>query len=324
MTAPFSLETRVGKVTLKNPVLVASGTFGFAREYEKLFPVSALGGVMVKGLTIEPRAGNPPPRLVETPAGLLNSVGLQNPGVHKFIKEELPRLRDLGTEIIANISGFSLAEYGRLAEILDKEEGLAALEVNISCPNVKEGGMTFGVHPESAAEVTRLVRQSTSLPVWVKLSPNVTDIVAIAQAVVDAGADALTLINTLSGMAIDTEKRRPVLGNVFGGLSGPAVKPVALRMIWQVYEAVPVPLVGMGGIMNYRDALEFIMAGATAVAVGTGLFLDPLSPLKIIEGLQDYLAKHQEETIADLIGAAHNITMNIREEKSELRGGRQC
>ena len=306
MTAPFSLETRVGKVTLKNPVLVASGTFGFAREYEKLFPVSALGGVMVKGLTIEPRAGNPPPRLVETPAGLLNSVGLQNPGVHKFIKEELPRLRDLGTEIIANISGFSLAEYGRLAEILNKEEGLAALEVNISCPNVKKGGMTFGVHPESAAAVTRLVRQSTSLPVWVKLSPNVTDIVAIAQAVVDAGADALTLINTLSGMAIDTEKRRPVLGNVFGGLSGPAVKPVALRMIWQVYEAVPVPLVGMGGIMNYRDVLEFIMAGATAVAVGTGLFLDPLAPLKIIEGLQDYLAKHQEKTITDLIGGAHN------------------
>lgn len=311
MTAPFSLETRVGKVTLKNPVLVASGTFGFAREYEKLFPVSALGGVMVKGLTIEPRAGNPPPRLVETPAGLLNSVGLQNPGVHKFIKEELPRLRDLGTEIIANISGFSLAEYGRLAEILDKEEGLAALEVNISCPNVKEGGMTFGVHPESAAEVTRLVRQSTSLPVWVKLSPNVTDIVAIAQAVVDAGADALTLINTLSGMAIDTEKRRPVLGNVFGGLSGPAVKPVALRMIWQVYEAVPVPLVGMGGIMNYRDALEFIMAGATAVAVGTGLFLDPLCPLKIMEGLQEFLAKHQEKTIMDLIGAAHDSKKNI-------------
>jgi dihydroorotate dehydrogenase (NAD+) catalytic subunit len=305
LTTASSLETRVGRVTLKNPVLVASGTFGFAREYERLFPISALGGVMVTGITLEPRAGNPPPRLMETPAGLLNSIGLENPGVHKFIEEELPRLRDLGTEIIVNISGFSLDEYGRLAEILDKETGLAALEVNISCPNVKKGGMTFGVHPESAAAVTRMVRQSTSLPVWVKLSPNVTDIVEIAQAVVDAGADALTLINTLSGMAIDPEKRRPVLGNVFGGLSGPAVKPVALRMIWQVYQAVTVPLVGMGGIINYRDALEFIMAGATAVAIGTGLFLDPFSPLKVIEGLQGFLAKNPEETIRDLIGAAH-------------------
>jgi dihydroorotate dehydrogenase (NAD+) catalytic subunit len=317
LTAALSLETKVGRVTLKNPVLVASGTFGFAREYEKLFPVSALGGVMVTGVTLEPRAGNPPPRLVETPAGLLNSIGLQNPGVHWFIKEELPRLRDLGTEIIVNISGFSLEEYGRLAEILDREPGLAALEVNISCPNVKKGGMTFGVHPESAAAVTRLVRQGTSLPVWVKLSPNVTDIVEIAQAVVDAGADALSLINTLSGIAIDPDKRRPVLGNVFGGLSGPAVKPVALRMIWQVYQEVPVPLVGMGGITNYRDALEFIMAGATAVAVGTGLFLDPLSPLKIIEGLQGFLAKHQEETITNLIGAAHNREESIDEEKRE-------
>lgn len=320
MTAVSSLETKVGRVTLANPVLVASGTFGFAREYEQLFPVSALGGVMVKGLTLEPRAGNPPPRLVETPAGLLNSVGLQNPGVHSFIREELPRLRDLETQIIVNIAGFTPEEYGRLAEILHKEPGLAALELNISCPNLKEGGMAFGILPESAAAITRLVRQNTSLPLWVKLSPNVTNIVEIAQAVVAEGADAVSLINTLSGMAIDPDKRRPVLGNVFGGLSGPAVKPVALRMIWQVYRAVQVPLVGMGGITNHRDALEFIMAGATAVAVGTGLFLDPLSPLKIIEGIRDFLAKHQQKSVAGLIGAAHKRG-DTRAEGEENNGG---
>lgn len=305
MTGEPSLTTRLGRVTLANPVLVASGVFGFAREYERLFPVSALGGVVVKGITLEPRAGNPPPRLAETPAGLLNAVGLQNPGVEAFIRDELPRLRDLGTKVIVNIAGFTPEEFGRLAKILDKQRGISALELNISCPNVKKGGMAFGVVPETAALITKLVREETSLPVWIKLSPNVTDITEIAAAVVDAGAEVLSLVNTLLGMAIDIEKRRPVLGNIFGGLSGPAIKPVALRMIWQVYREIKVPLVGMGGITNTRDALEFIMAGASAVAVGTGLFTDPLAPVKIIEGLRRFLVKNQEKKVEDLVGAAH-------------------
>lgn len=308
MTGNPCLTTRLGRVTLVNPVLAASGVFGFAREYAQLFPVSALGGVVVKGLTLEPRAGNPPPRLVETPAGLLNAVGLQNPGVKAFVREELPRLRDLGTKVIANIAGFTPEEFGRLAKILDRQQGLAALELNISCPNVKKGGMAFGVIPETAALITRLVREETSLPVWVKLSPNVTNITEIAAAVVEAGAEVISLVNTLAGMAIDIEKRRPVLGNIYGGLSGPAIKPVALRMVWQVYRETAVPLVGIGGITNSRDALEFIMAGASAVAVGTGFFTDPFVPQKIVAGLRRFLVKKQEKSIEDLVGAAHRET----------------
>ncbi len=303
------LAVKVGRVSLKNPILTASGTFGFAREYNKLFPVSVLGGITAKGLTLRPRAGNSPPRLVETPSGLINAIGLQNPGLTAFLQQELPFLRELETSVIVNIAGFTIDEFACLASTLDGEVGITALEVNISCPNVKKGGMAFGIDPEVAARVTRTVREATSLPVWVKLSPNVTAIAEIAQAVEEAGAEAITLINTLPGMAIDIKKQRPVLGNISGGLSGPAVKPVALHHLWQVYKAVKIPLVGMGGISTPEDALEFIMAGATAVAVGTALFHDPFTPLKIIDGLCDYLDQEQVERIEDLIGIAHR---NVR------------
>jgi dihydroorotate dehydrogenase (NAD+) catalytic subunit len=299
------LIVKVGQFSLKNPVLTASGTFGFAREYNRLFPVSALGGIAAKGLTVQPRAGNPPPRLVETPSGLINAIGLQNPGLTAFLQQELPFLRELGTAVIVNIAGFTIDEFAHLASVLDGETGITALEVNISCPNVKKGGMAFGIHPEAAARVTRTVREATSLPVWVKLSPNVTAITEIAQAVEEAGADAITLINTLPGMAIDIKNRRPVLGNISGGLSGPAVKPVALHHLWQVYKAVKIPIVGMGGISTPEDALEFIMAGATAVAVGTAMFHDPYTPLKIINGLSGYLDVEQVGRVEDLIGIAH-------------------
>ncbi|HEY8344550.1 MAG TPA: dihydroorotate dehydrogenase [Bacillota bacterium] len=302
------LSVQIGEVTLKNPLLTASGTFGFAREYSELFDVSLLGGIVVKGLTLQPKEGNPPPRIAETPSGLLNAIGLQNPGVRRFVAEELPALRRIGTAVIANIAGSTLEEFAEIAKILEAETGITALELNISCPNVRQGGMAFGVHPESAAKVTEVVKKHTTLPVWVKLSPNVTDITEIAKAVEEAGADAITLINTLLGMAIDLEKRRPVLGNIFGGLSGPAVKPVALRMVWQVYEAVKIPIIGMGGIISARDVLEFIMAGASAVAIGTGLFAQPLAPVGILRELEEFLIKEDVAQITELTGVAHNFS----------------
>lgn len=301
----ISTEVKIGTVRLKNPLLSASGTFGFGAEYDRLFPISSLGGVVVKGLTLKPRAGNKPPRLVETPSGMLNAIGLQNPGVEGFIRDELPRLRRLETVVIANIAGSTLEEFAALAEILSEAEGVDVLELNISCPNVKEGGMAFGVCPKSAAAVTAIVKKHTSLPIWVKLSPNVTSITEIARAVVGAGADALSLINTLLGTAIDIKKRRPVLGNIFGGLSGPAVKPVALRMVWEVYEAVQAPLVGMGGVSSARDVLEFMMAGASATAVGTALFSNPLCFQEILADLRRFLAEEKIGSITKLIGAAH-------------------
>ncbi|HBK69744.1 MAG TPA: dihydroorotate dehydrogenase [Firmicutes bacterium] len=299
------LAVKIGRVSLKNPVVTASGTFGFAQEYNRLFPVSALGGITVKGLTLQPRAGNPPPRVVETPAGLLNAIGLQNPGLTVFLEKELPFLRELETTIIVNIAGFTIEEFARLASALDRAKGISVLELNISCPNVKAGGMAFGIDPEAAARVTRTVRAETSLPIWVKLSPNVTDIGIIAQAVEEAGAEAITLINTLAGMAIDLKKRRPLLGNRMGGLSGPAVKPIALRQVWQVYETVKIPLIGMGGISSPQDALEFMMAGASAVGVGTALFHNPFTPLNIIDGLCSYLDQEKIDRIEDIIGIAH-------------------
>lgn len=302
------LSVQIGEVTLKNPLLTASGTFGFAREYSELFDVSLLGGIVVKGLTLQPKEGNPPPRIAETPSGLLNAIGLQNPGVRRFVAEELPALRRIGTAVIANIAGSTLEEFAEIAKILEAETGITALELNISCPNVRQGGMAFGVHPESAAKVTEVVKKHTTLPVWVKLSPNVTDITEIAKAVEEAGADAITLINTLLGMAIDLEKRRPVLGNIFGGLSGPAVKPVALRMVWQVYEAIKIPIIGMGGIISARDVLEFIMAGASAVAIGTGLFAQPLAPVGILRELEEFLIKEDVAQITELTGVAHNFS----------------
>ncbi|WP_366921488.1 dihydroorotate dehydrogenase [Metallumcola ferriviriculae] len=299
----INLTTKLGALTLKNPVVTASGTFGFGLEYAQLFDIGMLGGVVVKGLTLNPRPGNPPPRIVETPAGLLNAIGLENPGLESFLRDTLPCLKEYNVPVIVNISGNTIDEYAAMAAGLN-ESGVQAVEVNISCPNVKQGGMVFGTSPEQAAQVTAAVRANTALPLIVKLSPNVTDIVTIAQGVAAAGADAISLINTLLGMAIDVQRKRPALGNVFGGLSGPAVKPVALRMVWQVSQAVELPIIGMGGIASSQDALEFILAGASAVSVGTGNFINPKLTVEIIEGLAEYCREEGINDISDLIGAA--------------------
>ncbi|MCW2277223.1 dihydroorotate dehydrogenase [Heliophilum fasciatum] len=301
----IDLSVKLGPLAMKNPITTASGTFGFGLEFASMVDLGRLGAIVVKGTTLEPREGNPVPRMAETPGGMLNSIGLQNPGVDAFIRDYLPPLRAIDTPIIVNISGNTVEEYGELAAKLDQADGVAALEVNVSCPNVKHGGIQFGTMPESAAEVTRAVRAGTKKPVIVKLSPNVTDIVVMAEAVADAGADAVALINTLLGMAIDVKKRRPVLANCFGGLSGPAVKPVALRMIYQVHRAVKIPILGMGGVMNSTDALEMIMAGATAVAVGTANFCNPTATMEIIDGLQDFCRREGVRSMEELIGAAH-------------------
>lgn len=272
-------------VALKNPVTVASGTFGFGREYGEFFDLSKLGGISVKGLTPLPRNGNPGPRIAETPMGMLNSVGLQNPGVDAFIARELPWLKTQGTVIIANISGNTPEEYGEMCEKLSAA-GVDMIEVNISCPNVKAGGLAYGTRPELAAEVTALAKAHASVPVMVKLSPNVTGITEIARAVEGAGADAISLINTLRGMAIDVKTRRPVLKMNTGGLSGPAVLPIAVRMVWEVYNAVKVPILGMGGISSGTDAAQMMLAGAAAVAVGAATFSDPLAPVRVLEELE--------------------------------------
>lgn len=290
---------------MANPVTTASGTFGFGPEYTPYLDIERLGAITVKGTTLEPREGNPTPRLVETPSGILNSIGLQNPGVDYLIEHYAPYFRQLKTNVIVNIAGNTVEEYANLAAKLNSVPGIAALEVNISCPNVKKGGLAFGSDPVSAAEVTKAVRQATTLPVIIKLSPNVTDIAAIASAVEEAGADALSVINTLLGMAIDIRKRKPVLGNIMGGLSGPAVKPVAVRAVWQVYQRVKIPIIGMGGIMNAADALEFILAGATAVAVGTASFINPRAAIEVLEGIERYLVENNIDDIKELVGAAH-------------------
>ncbi|MGI6553259.1 MAG: dihydroorotate dehydrogenase [Bacillota bacterium] len=298
------LAVEIAGIRLKNPVLTASGTFGYGLEYENYCSLEALGGIVVKGTTLEPRLGNPPPRIIETPAGMLNAVGLQNPGVGYLIEEIMPRLRERNVTVIVNIAGNTVEDYAALASRLDQVPGVAGLEVNISCPNVKKGGLAFGADPEQAALVIAAVREKTSLPVIAKLSPNVTDIVSIARRVEAAGADAISLINTLLGMVIDIHQRKPVLANCFGGLSGPAVRPVAVRMVWQVAEAVDLPLIGMGGIVSASDALEFILAGASAVAVGTGNFLHPGVSMEIIEGLKAYCRENRITRIRELIGAA--------------------
>ena len=303
-----SIFINICGIAMKNPVMVASGTFGFGQEYAGFYDINLLGAIVTKGLTFEPKAGNPPPRICETPAGMLNSIGLENPGVEDFIAKEWPHLSRLSIPVIANIDGDTVDDYHKMARRLSSLEGLAALEVNISCPNVEKGGMAFGQDPESAAEVIKAVREGTDLPVIAKLSPNVTSIQKIAEAAVSAGADAISLINALLGMAIDINKKRPVFHRTFAGLSGPAVKPVALRMVWEVYEAVKVPVIGMGGITTWQDAVEFILAGASAVAVGTGNFLDPLAPIKIIEGLKKYTAAQGVRDIGELIGSAHLFT----------------
>ena len=297
------LRVKVGPLELKNPVLTASGTFGYGQEFAPLIDLSALGGIVVKGLSLKPIAGNPPPRTVETPCGMLNAIGLANIGLEAFLKEKLPWLRELDTAVIVNIYGHSIDEYGEVAAGLKGVEGISAIEVNISCPNVDRGGMAFGTDPDVSARVTEEVLKNTDKPVIVKLSPNVTDITTIAAAVEKAGAHAVSLINTLTGMAIDVETRTLKLANISGGLSGPAIRPVALYMVHQVVKSVRIPVIGGGGIMNYRDALEFLIAGARAVQVGTANFVNPRATLDIIEGLREFCMDHGLTSINDIIGS---------------------
>lgn len=298
-------DTRVtiGNLSLKNPVLTASGTFGYGEEFADFMDLGVIGGFIVKGTTLNHREGNPYPRMAETPSGMLNAVGLQNKGVDYFIDHIYPRVINYGSEAIVNVSGASVADYVEVCRRLqERAPEIKAVEVNISCPNVKQGGMAFGTTCDGAAEVTRAVRKAWNGTLIVKLSPNVTDIASIARAVEDEGADSVSLINTLLGMAIDVERRRPYLSTITGGLSGPAVRPVAVRMVWQVAKAVKIPVIGLGGIMNGRDALEFIMAGATAVEVGTANFIDPAAPQRIAEEIADYLRRHNFASVADIRG----------------------
>jgi len=299
----IDLRVRLGKLQLRNPVMTASGTFGYGREFSQLVNLHRLGAVVVKGISLEPRPGNPPPRVVETACGMLNAIGLENVGVQGFLDRKMDFLRGMNSRVVVNILGDSIEEYGLLAERLTGGEGIDAIEVNISCPNVKKGGVAFGTVPEMAAEVTREVKERTDLPVIVKLSPNVTDIVLMARAVEDGGADGVSLINTLTGMAIDPETRRPKLANVIGGLSGPAIKPVALRMVWQVARAVSIPVIGIGGISTADDAIEFLLAGATAIQVGTANFYQPRTAESIVEGLRAYLSEQGEDSVRSIIGA---------------------
>jgi dihydroorotate dehydrogenase (NAD+) catalytic subunit len=301
--ADLQVELLPGLV-LKNPVMTASGTFGYGREYGNYLAIADLGAIVTKGLSLKPKAGNPGVRITETACGMLNAIGLENIGLEKFLAEEMPLLREAGATVVVNFFGNSVAEYAELAARLDEVEGIAALEINISCPNVKAGGIQFGTDPRAAAELVGTVRKNTSRPLIAKLSPNVTDIVAMAQAVVEAGSDAVSLINTLLGMAVDLRSRRPVLGNVTGGLSGPAVKPVALRMVYQVVKALPgVPVIGSGGIMNAADALEFLLVGARAVQVGTANFVNPRTTVEIAAGIDRFLDVQGYDKVADFIGS---------------------
>jgi dihydroorotate dehydrogenase (NAD+) catalytic subunit len=300
----LKLGVNIGGIAMNNPVTVASGTFGWGTEYQDFFDPAQLGALVMKGTTLHPRAGNPGVRIVETPSGMLNSIGLENPGVHAFKRDILPNIVNLGVPIIVNIAGDTAEEYAEVAWELSQAKGVAGIEVNVSCPNVKKGGMAFGTDPQALKEVVASVRNHTSLPVIVKLSPNVTDIVTMAKIAVEAGADALSIINTLLGMSIDIYRRKPVLGNIMGGLSGPAIKPVAVRMVWQISSAVDVPIIGMGGITTSQDALEFILAGATAVAVGTGNFVNPSATMDVLIGIREYMSCHKVTDINELIGAA--------------------
>ncbi len=295
------LSVTVAGVTFQNPIIPASGAFGYGREYEQFYPLSKLGGISVKGMTLHEKAGNPPPRIAETPSGMLNSVGLQNPGIDYFIEHELPNLLTKGTRIIANVAGSTVEDCVTIAEKLEPT-AVDMIELNISCPNVKQGGAAFGTSCESAADITAQVRKATTKPLMVKLSPNVTSIAEIARAVEASGADAVSLINTILGMRIDIRSRRPILKNNVGGLSGPAVFPVALRMVWQVANAVQIPVVGMGGISKWEDAVEMLLAGASALQMGAALFADPYAPLKVLEGLNQYLEDNRIEKVSDLVG----------------------
>ena len=302
-----NLNINIGKLQLKNPVMTASGTFGYGSEYSDFVNISRIGGIIVKGTTIRARQGNPYPRMAETSSGMLNAVGLQNKGVDYFINHIYPTVKDIDTNLIVNVSGSTVEEYVETAEKLNSLENIQAIELNISCPNVKEGGMAFGTNCLSAAQVVRAVRMAYKKELIVKLSPNVTDISEIALAVEAEGADSVSLINTVLGMAIDSEKRKPVLSTITGGLSGPAIKPIALRMVWEVARAVKIPVIGLGGIMNAADAIEFILAGASAIQIGTANFIDPTVTIKVIDGINDYLERHHYLSVNEIIGALEDI-----------------
>jgi dihydroorotate dehydrogenase (NAD+) catalytic subunit len=301
MTKKPNLRVNIGGIEINNPVMTASGTFGYASEFVELVDLNRLGAIVVKGLSLEPSRGNPPPRIVETPCGMLNAIGLENVGLTAFVKKKLPFLNSLDTPVFVNIYGRRTEEYAELAARLEDIDGVSGIEVNISCPNVKSGGMAFGAYPESAADVVRAIRKQTTKPLMIKLSPNVTDITEIAKSVEAEGADSISLINTITGMAVDIETRRPKLANITGGLSGPAIKPVALRMVWQVAQTVNIPVIGIGGIMNDKDALEFLIAGAVAVQVGTANFINPHATTDIIDGIETFLMERNISNISDII-----------------------
>lgn len=296
------LSTKIHELELKNPVCTASGTFGYGEEFADFFDPGLLGSIFIKGLTLKNRAGNPYPRMSETASGMLNAVGLQNKGIDHFIENIYPRIKEFDTHIIANVNGSTVEEYVELTERINELDHIPAIELNISCPNVKEGGMAFGVSCPSAVAVTEAVREVYDKTLIVKLSPNVTDIAEMALAVEGAGADSISMVNTFLGMAIDAETRKPLLSTITGGLSGPSIKPIALRMVWQVYKAINIPVFGMGGIMNATDAIEFLLAGSSAVQVGTACFIDPQTPIKIIQGIEDYMERHGVKEVRELVG----------------------
>ena len=298
-----NLNVKIGQLEMKNPVMTASGTFGYGEEYADFIDITKIGGIIVKGTTLHKREGNPYPRMAETPSGMLNAVGLQNKGVDYFVNHIYPRIKQIDTQMIVNVSGSAIEDYVATAERINELDKIPAIELNISCPNVKQGGMAFGVTTQGAEEVTRAVREVYKKTLIVKLSPNVTSISDIAKAAEQGGADSVSLINTLLGMAIDAEKRQPILSTVTGGMSGAAVKPIALRMVWQVAKAVGIPVIGLGGIMNWKDAVEFILAGATAIQIGTANFIDPTVSLKVVEGINDYLNRHGFSSVIDIVGA---------------------
>ncbi len=297
-----NLSVKIGNLSLKNPVMTASGTFGYGKEFEDFVDLEQIGGIIVKGTTLQKREGNAYPRMAETPSGMLNAVGLQNKGVDYFVEKIYPQIKDINTNMIVNVSGSDIESYVKTAERINELDNIPAIELNISCPNVKQGGMAFGVTPNGAAEVVSAVRKAYDKTLIVKLSPNVTNIAEIALAVEAAGADSVSLINTLLGMAIDAEKRKPILSTVTGGMSGAAVKPIALRMVWQVAQAVKIPVIGLGGIMNWRDAVEFLLAGATAIQIGTANFIDPAITVKVAEGINNYLDRHGFSSVEEIIG----------------------
>lgn len=297
------LSVNIGELQMKNPVMTASGTFGYGEEFSDFIDIARIGGIIVKGTTLHKREGNPYPRMAETPSGMLNAVGLQNKGVKYFSDHIYPRIKDIQTHMIVNVSGSAIEDYVKTAEIINELDKIPAIELNISCPNVKQGGMAFGVTTKGVSEVVQAVRSAYKKTLIVKLSPNVTDIAEMARAAEANGADSVSLINTLLGMAIDAERRRPILSTVTGGMSGAAVKPIALRMVWQVAKAVNIPVIGLGGIMNWKDAVEFMLAGASAVQIGTANFIDPAITIKVMDGINDYLERHGCKSVSEIIGA---------------------